>query len=134
MGHVASEVWSNRLNKWVFVDPQFGIYVKYKGKFLSFYDMFQLKGDGKFNQIEFIPTKGYLKYHSVTKKKVVAGYKSFIRNYFGYVDTGYKIDEETKVSLTLPLEGESQFLTFQGMSRNKTIFTNKVDDIYYSLN
>ncbi len=134
MGHVASEVWIDRIRKWIFLDPQFGIYVKHEGTFLNFYDMYLLKRDGKFDEIEFIPTNGYLKYHSFSADKVVEDYKAFIQRYFGYIDTSYLTDDKTKISLTLPLEANYQFLTFQGMAVYKGVFTEKVDDFYFPLN
>ncbi len=33
MGHVVSEVWSNTLDKWIFLDPQFSIHAKHQGRF-----------------------------------------------------------------------------------------------------
>jgi len=134
MGHVAAEVWSNTLSKWIFVDPQFGIYVKHRGQFLNYYEMFQLKRDSKFDAIEFIPTDGFLKYNSITKEELVGDYKNFLANYFGYMDTWYKIDGKTIVSLTLPLEGKAQFVTFQGLPESNTLFTNNMENLYYPLN
>ena len=46
-GHAVSEVWSNTLRKWIFIDPQFSIHAKYKGQFLNFYEMYELKKKGK---------------------------------------------------------------------------------------
>jgi hypothetical protein len=34
-GHVATEVWSNALRKWIFIDPQFSVYPSHEGKFLN---------------------------------------------------------------------------------------------------
>ncbi len=36
-GHVAMEVWSNDLSKWIFLDPQFSAYMTYKGRPLNLY-------------------------------------------------------------------------------------------------
>jgi hypothetical protein len=133
MGHVASEVWSNSLQKWIFVDPQFSIYAKHGDDFVNFYEMYKLKQAGKFNEIRFIPTDGYLKSKNTTEVKEAEDYRSFIEKQFGYIDTSYVLDGDV-IKATLPLDGKSPFLTFQGQPYNNMVFTQNLSDLYFSLN
>jgi len=134
MGHVASEVWSDSLQKWIFVDPQFSIYAKRGDEFINFYEMYQLKQAGKFNEIRFIPTDTYLKLHHTTQAKEAEDYRVFIEKQFGYIDTAYVLDDGDSVSATLPLEGRQPYLTFQGLPREDIVFTHKLSDLYFSIN
>ena len=59
MGRIASEVWSNKLKKWVFVDPQFSLYVTHN-QYLNFYDMYLLKKQGEFDEISFHISPDYI--------------------------------------------------------------------------
>jgi hypothetical protein len=133
MGHVASEVWSNSLRKWIFVDPQFSIYAKHGEKFLNFYEIYELKKSGKFDDINFISTSSFLKLNKITKKRISKLYKSFIKNQFGYIDTLYSKNKKTFV-LTLPLDGKNFYATFQGLPNNNIVFTKNPSDLYFPLN
>ena len=125
MGHVATEVWSNKYQKWIFLDPQFGIYAKYAGKPLNIFDIYRLKKKNKFDEIEFIdagtnlPGKNYG--------------KDFLSNYLGYMDISLKRNG-LSYSLVLKMEGENEYLTFQGFPAGNVIFTADADDLYFSIN
>ncbi len=134
MAHAASEVWSNKLQKWIFLDPQFGMYVKRGRDYLNFHEIYLLKKKGEFDTVEFTPTGGYLKYHDTTASKVAALYRQFISNHFGYMDTTCILDRGTAVTLTLPLEAQTPFLTFQGLTMNNLVFTRDYQDLYFDIN
>ena len=124
MGHVATEVWSNNLHKWIFLDPQFGIYAKRDSTILNIYDIYKLKSENKFNEIEFI---------DVNKNKPDKKYGDFITNYLGYMDIRQKRNN-LSYSIVLKMEGTRDFLTFQSFPLGKMIFTKNVNDVYYNLN
>ena len=125
MGHVATEVWSNNLQKWIFLDPQFGIYAKKDSVILNIFDIYKLKLENKFNEIEFV---------EVEKNKSNNEYgKDFLTNYLGYVDISQKRNN-LNYSLALKMEGVKDFLTFQAFPSGNMIFTENVDDVYYKLN
>ena len=133
MGHVASEVWSNTLEKWVFIDPQFSIYTSHEGRYLSFYDMFELKKKNKFHEIKFNVSPEFVKKSEKSLAKFVTDYKEFIEDYFGFMSVPiYK--NGLRYSLFLPLESEDQHLTFQGMPSNDYIFTKNYNDLYPKMN
>jgi hypothetical protein len=125
MGHVATEVWSNNLQKWIFLDPQFGIYAKKGDVLLNILDIYKLKSGNKFDEIEFIEVK-----ENKPNKKY--GTK-FLSNYLGYIDIAQK-QNNLRYSLVLKMEGERDFLTFQAFPLCKTVFTKNVNDLYYELN
>ncbi len=124
MGHVATEVWSNILEKWIFLDPQFGVYASYNNKALNIYDIYQLKSKGLFNEIKFI---------QVGKKKEDKDYGKFLTKYLGYIDVSQHRNDR-KYRLALKLEGERNFVTFQAFPTGNHIFTNRVEDMYYNMN
>ena len=125
MGHVATEVWSNNLQKWIFLDPQFGIYAKKDSVILNIFDIYKIKSENKFNEIEFV---------EVAKNKPNNKYgKDFLTNYLGYIDINQKRND-LSYSLALKMEGKRDFLTFQAFPSGNIIFTENVNDVYYKLN
>jgi hypothetical protein len=125
MGHVATEVWSNKLNKWIFLDPQFGIYAKKDNVLLNIFEIYQLKKVGDFDKIEFI---------EVNTNKANKDYGTgFLTNYLGYIDINQKYRIQS-YSLALKMEGERDFLTFQAFPTSKVAFTSNVEDVYFSIN
>ena len=124
MGHVATEVWSNNLQKWIFLDPQFGIYARKDSQILNIFDIYKLKSENKFNEIEFI---------KIEKNKPDKKYGDFLTNYLGYIDINQKRNN-LSYSLALKMEGERDFLTFQAFPSGNMVFTKNVEDVYYKLN
>jgi Transglutaminase-like superfamily len=135
-GHFATEVWCDDLQKWIFIDPQFCIYTQYKGKFLNYYEMYLLKKEGKFNEIDFVLSKGYTGYLAQGKKtgeEHIKGYKEFLYNYFGVMKINGKVAGKP-VTLRLLMEAPNQYLTFQAFSQDDFIHTANAEDIYFPLN
>lgn len=125
MGHVATEVWSNNLNKWIFLDPQFGIYAKNDNTPLNILEIYKIRSKGKFNEIDFI---------EVSKNKPNNEYgEKFISKYLGYIDIT-QTKNNLRYSLALKMEGERNFLTFQAFPSRKMVFTENIVDVYYRLN
>lgn len=124
MGHVAIEVWSNELKKWVFLDPQFNVYLLYNGSALNFYEIYKAKQGGKFTQIKVINGNGTENNND---------YKTFIERYFGYISI--KLTDNTlQYELALKLEGKEDYVTFQSLPWGKTIFTDNYKDFYFDIN
>ncbi len=128
MGHVATEVWSNELNKWIFLDPQFNIYAKYKGEVLNIYDIYELKHLQQFDKIRFEHIDS--KTGNITLDKE---YSKFLINYLGYIDI-QQVDDGVDYSFILKMEVHSNLLTFQAFPNGKSIFTDKKSDFYYGVN
>lgn len=132
-GHVATEVWSNRLRKWIFVDPQFGVYPTRQGLSLNFDEMFELKKAGKWSEIEFNVTENVRKAPGFNAKAYDRDYREFLSHYFGYVHADVQRGGKT-YRLVLPLEGKAQFLTFQGWAIQDVAFASRVSDLYFDVN
>ncbi|NMO19835.1 hypothetical protein HPC49_33730 [Pyxidicoccus fallax] len=132
-GHVASEVWSNTLDKWIFIDPQFSMAATHEGRYLSFHEMYQLKREGRFNEIRFTPSPRFVERHKTTPEELEKQYRAFIGHYFGYMEIPYQ-REGKKASLILPLEGKGQFATFQGLPIDGLLFTDDPRELYFPLN
>eukprot|EP01029_Cantina_marsupialis_P024239 TRINITY_DN617_c3_g1_i1.p2 TRINITY_DN617_c3_g1~~TRINITY_DN617_c3_g1_i1.p2 ORF type:complete len:382 (-),score=-10.48 TRINITY_DN617_c3_g1_i1:252-1397(-) len=124
MGHVATEVWSNKLQKWIFLDPQFNVYASYQGNTLNIYEIFQTKKNGNFDDIEFI---------NVDQQKKNKTYPNFLTNYLGYIGVK-EIKNDCTYTLALQMEGTEEYLTFQSMPSCRTIFTKNPEKLYYDIN
>ncbi len=127
MGHVATEVWSNKLQKWIFLDPQFNIYAAYQKEPLNIYEIYKLKANGKFDKIKFVHPDTSL------SQKEDENYANFLKNYLGYVDIAQNLNN-TKYNLILKLEGKREYLTFQAFPMSNNIFTTNFKDLYFDLN
>lgn len=125
MGHVATEVWSNQFEKWIFLDPQFNIYARFENTPLNIFDISELKKKGKFDEIEFV-TPG-------EKKENFKYGSDFLTNYLGYIDIQQEKNQHNYL-IALKLAGKRNFLTFQAFPYGRTVFTNDSEELYYSLN
>lgn len=133
MAHVVTEAWCNELDKWIFIDPQCCIYSRHNGEYLNFYEMYRLKAENRFNEIEFIVSDEYVKANKLDKGAHIEDYKEFISRYFGYMEIGYMLDKK-KRSLRIALEGQGQSITFQGLPANNYTYTEEIKDLYYHIN
>jgi hypothetical protein len=128
MGHVATEVWSDNLNKWIFLDPQFNIYAKYVATPLNIYELYYLKKDGRLDETDFISLNA-----ETGKEEKNADYRDFISRYLGYMDIRLR-ESGQPFNLVLKMEGRKDYLTFQAFPFGKNIFTEKEEDLYFPVN
>ncbi len=128
MGHVATEVWSNKLNKWIFLDPQFNIYAKFRGELLNIYDIYELSTMNQFKNIEFTHIDSKTGNSTIDTK-----YGDFLKDYLGYIDI-QQVDNGVDYSFILKMQVRNNFLTFQAFPNGKSIFTEKKEDFYYGVN
>lgn len=120
-GHVVTEVWSNDLNKWVFLDAQLNCYALKENVPLSYYEIYK-----SFDEVSFI----ILGDNPMADKNE---YKEFIKNYFGYIKVQSMLNG-VEIELFLYLEGKRQLLAFQGMELSNALFTDKLDEVYFNPN
>jgi len=133
-GHVATEVWSNSLNKWLFFDPQFSVYAQYKGEPLNIYDIYLLKTQGKFKKIDFITTGQYAAANNINSKNAKLAYGKFLSNYLGFHTSSAHM-YGNKQNVYLMMEATTPALTFQGTgSTKRSLFTKQVDMAYPKIN
>ncbi|MBI5631639.1 MAG: transglutaminase domain-containing protein [Elusimicrobia bacterium] len=132
--HVAAEVWSNSLQKWVFIDPQNGAYPTFDGELLSFYDLYDLKRRGKFAAVQFNVTESFRKrYPDFNDHEFDRTYREFIARYFGHVATTVNLSGR-KHLLALQLDDKTQALAFQGWPYENAVYTRKPEDFYPDMN
>ena len=123
-GHVASEIWSDELTKWIFFDPQFGVYVtNNKGVPLSYYEIYKEFKVKKWKGLKAISLLG------VEAGSSPDNYEKFISQYFGYLNVDLGKDK-----YALGLDATKPVLTFQGMQRAFSIFTKNHRHLYPKLN
>jgi hypothetical protein len=132
-GHVATEVWSNALRKWVFIDPQFSVYPTYGGAYLNYGELYELKRRGKWDEIEFHVTPGFQAHEApFDRDGYVKSYKEFLSAYFGYVGAPVRVGARDE-TLMLLLDGKEPFATFQGLPASDLVFTTRPEDLYFDL-
>jgi hypothetical protein len=132
-GHVATEVWSNRLQKWVFLDPQFSTYAVHHDEYLNLHDIYLLKRQGKFNEIEFRVTPMYAQRNGSNPTDSAREYGEFLQNYLGHLQVVVSINGKP-MSVNLLMESQQPPLLFQGMPAGDLSFTRDVTLAYPVLN
>ncbi|MBY5920782.1 transglutaminase-like domain-containing protein [Ferrimonas balearica] len=134
MGHVATEVWSNALGKWVFFDPQFSIYALHNGEYLNIHDIYQLKRQQQYDQIQFLVTEQFARLNQLDVEAIKSDYANFLSNYLGFhISSRHLYGERQRVFLMM--EAKTPPLTFQGMgSEYPKLFTQNPDIAYPELN
>lgn len=132
-GHVANEFWSNTLDKWIFVDAQWGLDARHLGQPLNFYEIARLRQAGKFGEVEFFPVNPGASSDPKKLKQKIREYRAFLKDYFGFLSARYRYVEQT-VNMVLPIEGRSLPLTFQRLGRNGQMLTTDPAEHYFSLN
>lgn len=128
-GHVAMEVWINDLNKWIFLDPQFGSYLTLKNKNtpLNYREAFLIEDEGNWNNIKInFVSKPPQPINTASKE-----YKNFLKMYFGHmtVSSGKK-----KPNISLFLESKNPTLTFQAHPSDNVVFTSNSSLVYPEIN
>ncbi|GET31526.1 hypothetical protein PbJCM13498_03890 [Prolixibacter bellariivorans] len=126
MGHVAVEAWSNELKKWIFLDPQFNVYLTYNGIALNIYEIFKAREGGYLQEVK-------VRSGNATKNISKDGYLDFLTNYLGYISIR-QTDDSLQYELALMLEGKNEYLTFQSLPWGKTVFTDNYKELYYNIN
>ena len=123
-GHVAMEVWSNDLGKWIFLDPQFSTYISYKDEPLNIYEIYKFKKGKKWNKLTVKSPKNI-------SDKNKRQYKDFLEKYLGHMSVS---GNDKKMKISLIFENKKPVLTFQGMAAPQYVFTGRHDEIYPQVN
>lgn len=141
-GHVAMEVWLNDLNKWIFLDPQFGTYMTKPNSAepLNYYEIYEQKKSGKMDRLEihFSPNSSLSAFHPDENpdapqdfKRAASDYRKFLSKYFGFMTVSTSKSDEF---VSLLMESKDQPLTFQGGQTDNALFTKQVDLLYPQMN
>ncbi len=132
-GHVATEVWSNRLKKWIFIDPQYSAHFRYDHIPQNYYDLYEFYKKDQFDQLELVVNQSAIDRSKKTPEDYKNDYIKFLKNYFGYVQTKVKTDQ-MEYSVCLKLDGTVDALTFQGLELNDIVYTNDHSELYFPIN
>ena len=117
--HSVTEVWSNRYEKWIFIDPQFNVYAIKDDIPLSYYEI-----SAAFEDVSF---------RFLSNEPFINEYRDFIGQYFGYVGSKMLING-LKTDIFLQLKGKRQLMTFQAMQFSNSLFTERAEDLYFNPN
>lgn len=128
-GHVAMEVWVNDLNKWIFLDPQFGTYLTSANEKtpLNFFESFLVKSKGKWNRLK-------VNFSAKPPKSIEDAsreYKDFLKMYYGHMTVS---SGKEKPQISLLLEAKKPTLTFQAHPSDNTVFTSESSVLYAEIN
>lgn len=119
--HVAVSAWSNEHRKWIYLDPQFGGYLLKNGKPISFMEM--AHGLAQRDTCDFVVMNGT---NDV--------FKSFVSTFDGFVSSLMKIGDSFRF-VSMPVDSTvTQYLSFQGMPADGTLFTNNPFHLYMPVN
>lgn len=133
MGHVATEVWSNYYEKWIFIDPQFSCYYLRKDIPQNYYEIYESWKQGKIEELNFMVVEDALKREEKNKEEYKKNYEQFLFSYFGYIEITKK-EEEKLFKVSLILDGKNQLMAFQAGPIQSTIYTKKTDVLYEEVN
>jgi hypothetical protein len=119
--HVAVSAWSNEHRKWIYLDPQFGGYLLKNGVPISFMEM--AHGLAQRDTCDFVVMNG-----------TNDGFKSFVSTFDGFVSSLMKIGDSFRF-VSMPVDSTvTQYLSFQGMPADGTLFTNNPFHLYMPVN
>ena len=119
--HVAVSAWSNEHRKWIYLDPQFGGYLMKSGVPQSFMEM--AHGVAQRDTCEFVVMSGGNEQ-----------FRSFVPTFDGFVSSLMKIGDSFRF-VSMPIDSmATQYLSFQGMPADGTVFTNNPNHLYMQVN
>lgn len=127
--HVAVEVYLSSQEKWIYIDPQWGIYLKSNDRLLNIYEYQKLVGTEKIHDVQIVNVHN----NKPVTDREYSDYSEFIKQYLGF----YSVDviaEEERVHMLLALQGKKWPVTFQGLPRISQIYSEEHNDVYFDLN
>ncbi|WP_413587081.1 hypothetical protein [Bdellovibrio sp. HCB274] len=130
-GHVVMEVWLNDLQKWIFLDPQFGTYLTTeKSKIpLNYYEIFKEKKAGRYSTLAVKVAPDCT--NALSSKSEKESYKAFLKEYFGHI-TVYS--EALNMGPSLLLEQKGMPLAFQGLRLDNALYMTRPELFYPEMN
>ena len=132
--HVLVEVWSNQLQKWIMVDPQWGLYPRDGTRWLDVLELYRLKKAGKLGRVAMVPVASVQRRPSEAQLRALGEeYRAFVSGYLGYLSVPLRADRE-RIHLLFPLDGQRWPLTFHGLPRSAQVFTTDPSDIHFEPN
>lgn len=132
VSHSLCEAWSNELNAWILIDPQFGLMIKHGKQYVNYLELQDLIAKKKEKELQFEHFDARKK-TAKEKEELRKNYLDFIKQYNAYIM--FNARQASKDVLHVLSLGEySQFLTNQGGNTRPLIFLNSAEKAYYTLN
>lgn len=128
--HVAVEAWSTTYHKWVFLDPQWGIYPCRDGEWLNAYELVTAINSGKLSTIDFLTSDEVCTYYRVSPYEQVERYRLFISAYTGYLDYPYVYENKIVLMMYICQDSLPLPLAFQGMPMSGIFYTRAWQKAY----
>lgn len=132
VSHTLCEAWSDELNKWVMIDPQFGYMLQRKGEYINYHELIQSLTNKQISDIEIIMMDGMKKVVKINDKSEQT-YIDFIKRYMAYMMFDMKVNAK-EVMYVLPFGKQEQFMTSQGGNSKPLIFLHQVNEAYFNVN
>jgi len=132
VSHTLCEAWSDELNKWVMIDPQFGYMLQKKGEFINYHELFQSLTNKQVSAIDIMMMDGVKKLVRIDDKSEQT-YIDFIKRYMAYMMFDMKVKAK-EVMYVLPFGKQEQFMTSQGGNSKPLIFLSQVSEAYFNVN
>lgn len=131
--HVLVEAWSSSLQKWIQLDPQWGILTQLNNVPTNIYEVAEARKQQRWSDVTCTTQEVIVSRENKTQTEYTTEYKEFLNDYFGFLVT-VEMVQSTPRLVALPLEGEHQYLTFQGMPIGGQFFTDSFRNFYFALN
>jgi hypothetical protein len=132
VSHSLCEAWSNDLQQWILIDPQFGLMIKHGQKYVNYAQLQDLIAKKKEKEIQF-------EYYDARKKTVKVKeelrgqYLAFIKQYNAFMMVNARLSGKDVLHV-LPIGKQAQFLTNQGGNTRPLIFFDDISRAYFTIN
>lgn len=131
--HVAVEAWSSTYGKWVFLDPQWGIYPCLDDVWLNAYELVHAISTGKLQSIELVTMPEVCAYYRTTHEQQMEDYRQFIAVYTGYLDFPYVYENRLTLLMYICRDSLPMPLAFQGTPMSGLFYTRSWKKAYGAL-
>ncbi len=129
--HVGVELWSCQQNKWVFLDPQFGVQALLNDTLLSARELQRaLAADDPNVKLHFVDER--LRAENILHDTTKQVYRRFIRAHSAFLDVPYIVDGSVGLAMIVPMD-RNEPLLFQGTPLSHIQYTKDESQLYAPL-
>lgn len=127
--HRAMEVWSNDLQKWFYLDPEFSVYFKHEDNFLNYGEVYDLIKAKALTPDHIFSDEAALGQMGVSIGEFKQEYYDFISHYTACISTPVQGQAYEELYLLLERQDLPNLL-----GRSKAMATHRGHDFYYPMN
>ena len=129
--HVGVEAWSNRQNKWIYLDPQFGTFPMQDTFWLNAFEFGRALDDGSLSLQIYVATKNDEKL-GPEEDSLVSSYRTYIVKHTRFVDIPFISNGNLGMLMCVPSDRTPPLL-FQGTPMSNIEYTYDAKDLYAPL-